>query len=119
MTSSASRRNDVDNRMLTHIAHAFSSKGYHGTKSSNLGLEGSFSVATVYNRHGDKKGAFCDAVAHAWRCLDQTLKRMEHHEDDPIEELRAIGKSITRFACENPEFFKTMTNDDKPDELTS
>ena len=94
-------------RILQAATHLFVEKGFEKTSIRNVAEAIEYSPATIYLYFKDKNELFYAISLEAFTCFGQYLQSARE-VDEPMERLKALGRTYFRFAYENPSYYDLM-----------
>jgi AcrR family transcriptional regulator len=103
----AREKEDLKSLILEAAMKLFVEKGIAQTTIRNIAHEIEYSVGTVYVYYKDKNDIFYDLHAQGFKQLGDKMKVL-FNVTDPMERLKALGRSYIQFAVENPDMYDLM-----------
>jgi AcrR family transcriptional regulator len=93
--------------ILRTATRMFAEEGYEGTSLRSIADRIEYSAATIYRYFHDKDDLLFAVQEVAFGIL---LSRFEQTRSiaNPLERLRAVGRSYIDFALENPDYYQLM-----------
>jgi AcrR family transcriptional regulator len=95
----------------------FAERGYAGVTLRAITQELGCSAMTPYRYFANKDEIFSAVRIEAFRSFGERTEAVARRVEDPIQRLRALGRSYAHFAAEEPHAYRIMFQLDQPEHL--
>lgn len=103
----AKEKEELKSMILGAAKKLFLTKGIEQTTIRNIAQEIEYSVGTVYVYYKDKNCILHDLHSQGFSALGGEM-RVLFNVSDPMERLKALGRTYLKFALDNPDMYDLM-----------
>lgn len=101
-------RDAVKDLILSAAREIFLSEGYENTSIRKIANKIEYSPGTIYNHFKDKNELLLALHDKAFECKIEALFHSVQDISDPLERLKATGRSYLRYGLDNPQDYELM-----------
>ena len=98
---------EVTGTVVDAALRIIAAEGAEAVTVRRLAREADVAPMTIYNRFGDMYGVFDAVLEHGFTVFVEQL-RSPRPSDDPVADLRLMGRAYRTFAIENPDLYQFM-----------
>jgi len=101
-------REEVKDLILSAAREIFLKEGYENTSIRKIATAIEYSPGTIYHHFKDKNELLLALHDKAFECKIESLFLSVQNIADPLERLKATGRSYLRYGLDNPQDYELM-----------
>ncbi|GAB4513259.1 MAG: TetR/AcrR family transcriptional regulator [Anaerolineae bacterium] len=101
-------KREVRQTILTTAGEMFLESGYEGFSLRQIAERIGYSPGTIYLYFKDKDDVLFTVCKEGFIAFAQVLENAKATTDDPLEQIRVMGREYVRFGLENPAYYQLM-----------
>jgi AcrR family transcriptional regulator len=101
-------REEVKDLILSAAREIFLTEGYENTSIRKIATKIEYSPGTIYHHFKDKNELLLALHDKAFECKIEALFLSVQNIADPLERLKATGRSYLRYGLDNPQDYELM-----------